>query len=240
MRRVAPAQLLKVAVVSDARLNNGGTALVTHAYDVGKYSAEALYSTDSGLVGVRGLWNFGPDPRRLQGTNRRKEESRISAGGELYYGALNKTVGISLGTRFTMLEAHQGVPLTTTLTLNPLMGNLSSTYAVKAGPNLTLCSRFDFNVYSYESDLVIGGELWRRRKQVVDGEMREIKGGECELKEKDDVSAVLKARLDQNWNIGLLWEGRVKEMLFSLGAKFDMRRRDQPFRAIGLELQYSS
>src|SRR5205814_10451582 len=138
---------------------------------------------------------------------------RICIGGELYYGALNKTFGGSLGTRFTTLESHQGVPLTATLTLNPLMGSLSSTYAVKAGPNLTLCSRFDFNMYSYESDLVIGGELWRRRERVTDEEMENRKGkNEVELRKKDDVTGVLKARLDQNWNIGLLWEGRVKEM----------------------------
>jgi distribution and morphology protein 10 len=28
--------------------------------------------------------------------------------------------------------------------------------------------------------------------------------------------------------------------LFTLGSSIDMKRREQPFRAIGLELQYSS
>jgi distribution and morphology protein 10 len=58
--------------------------------------------------------------------------------------------------------------------------------------------------------------------------------------EPEEVAGVLKARVDQSWNIGLLWEGRVKEMLFTLGSSIDMKRKDQPFRAIGLELQYSS
>ena len=45
------------------------------------------------------------------------------------------------------------------------MGNLSSTYSVLASPLLTLCSRFDFNVYSYESELNLGAELWRRKRR---------------------------------------------------------------------------
>ena len=54
------------------------------------------------------------------------------------------------------------------------------------------------------------------------------------------VAGVFKARIDQNWKIGLLWEGRIKDIMFTLGSSVDMKRRDQPFRAIGLELQYSS
>ncbi|KAI9711756.1 MAG: Mitochondrial distribution and morphology protein 10 [Bogoriella megaspora] len=57
---------------------------------------------------------------------------------------------------------------------------------------------------------------------------------------EDDVTGVLKARVDQNWNIGVLWEGRIKELLFSIGAGFDLRQREQIFRAVGLEVQYSS
>jgi distribution and morphology protein 10 len=60
------------------------------------------------------------------------------------------------------------------------------------------------------------------------------------VKEPEEVAGVLKARVDQNWRFGLLWEGRIKELLFTLGSSIDMRRKDQPFRALGLELQYSS
>ena len=58
--------------------------------------------------------------------------------------------------------------------------------------------------------------------------------------EEPEISGVLKAKIDQNAKIGVLWEGRVKELLFSLGSSFDIKRRDQPWRALGLELQYSS
>lgn len=130
-----------------------------------------------------------------------------------------------------------------TLTLNPLMGNLSSTYAVKAGPNLALCSRFDFNFYSYESELQLGCELWRRRN-TADTEWAAKKlgpdGDRSMVSPDDDVAGVLKAKVDQDWRIGVLWEGRIKELLFTLGASLNLKKRDQIFRSVGLELQYSS
>lgn len=153
-----------------------------------------------------------------------------------------------------------------TLTLNPLMGNLSSTYAVKAGPSLALCSRFDFNVYSYESDLQVGLELWRRRappSSSLDWVHKKLKDVPWESdtlipvpvpattsltsnlqdgEEDEDAttSGVLKARLTHDWTIGLLWEGRAKELLYSCGVSVDLKRREKIFRGVGVEVGYSS
>jgi mitochondrial distribution and morphology protein 10 len=252
LRRIGPTQQLKLSAVSDGRLKNGGTILALHQYDVGKYSAETLYSTDGGLIGLRGLYNFGPDPRHEVAEPPRIEDrfyGRFSAGAEVYYGSLNKSGGISFGGRFATLPAHKGIPLTATLTLNPLMGNLSITYAVKAGKNLSLCSKFDFNVYSYESDLVLGCELWRMKAKAERKRERSMAAKlawkldeivESPIPEPEEVAGVLKARVDQDWKIGLLWEGRIKELMFTLGSSIDMKRKDQPFRALGLELQFSS
>ncbi|KAF2103862.1 mitochondrial distribution and morphology protein 10 [Rhizodiscina lignyota] len=256
LRRISPTRQLKVSAVSDSTLANGGTVLAVLQNDYGKYSTEYLYSTDSGLLGVRGLYNFGPDPRhtpKLPPALEALQEpvvGRFSAGAELYYGLLNKSGGVSTGVRFTTLPRHTGFPYTMTVTLNPLMGNLSSTYAVKAGQNLALCSRFDFNFYSYESDLQLGMELWRRRQPSpaesdVEWATRLIRPGWKTASgtigdPNPDVAGVLKTRVDQNWRIGVLWEGRIKELLFSLGVSFDLRRREQIFRAVGVELQYSS
>ena len=55
-------------------------------------------------------------------------------------------------------------PTIITATLNPLMGHISTAYAAKLGNDLALCSRFEFNAYSYESDLSIGAEWWLRQK----------------------------------------------------------------------------
>lgn len=251
LRRLTPTQQLKVSAISDSRLKNGGNILILHQYDVGKYSAETLYSTDGGLIGLRGLYNFASNLKEECKVTHRTEDrfyGRFSIGAEIYYGSLNKSGGMSFGGRFATLPMHKGIPLTATLTLNPLMGNISTTHTVKAGDNLSLCTRFDFNFYSYESDLMVGCELWRMRSRVSEGKPRSINAKlewrQNSLEEKNDVqeeyASILKARLDQGWKIGLLWEGRVKELIFTLGCSIDMKRFDQPLRAIGLELQYSS
>jgi distribution and morphology protein 10 len=248
LRRLTPTRQLRIAAVSDSNLNNGGTILALLQNDVGKYSTEYMYSTDSALMGLRGLYNFGPDPRNAptQPTSEHQVEpvhGRFSAGAELYYGLLNKSGGVSTGLRFTTLPDHPGFPYTMTLTLNPLMGNLTSTYAVKAGPNLALCSRFDFNFYSYESELVLGCELWRRRNTAdIDWAVKKLRSdwGQPVRSPDDNVPGVLKARVDQDWRVGVLWEGRIKELLFTLGASLDLKKREHIFRSVGLELQYSS
>ena len=159
-----------------------------------------------------------------------------------------------------------------TLTLNPLMGNLSSTYTVKAGRALALCSKFDFNVYSYESTFQAGMELWRRRNRSegLEWAIKKLqepgRGGwgeppiETRLGlprktigqpsldsgmtdvnfDNDDIAGVLKARMNQHGELGLLWEGKVKELLYSFGVNFDFKQREQIVRGIGLEIQYSS
>lgn len=246
MRRISPATQLKISCVSHSDISQGATLLTLIQRDVGKHSTEYLYSTDSALLGFRGLYNFGPDPRDKsnQAISPEHLHGRFSAGMEVYYGLLNKSGGVSTGLRFTTLPRHSSFPYTMTATLNPIMGNLSSTYAVKAGRNVALSSQFDFNFYSYESDLRLGCELWRRsertgvewaEKMILDSGWRR-----SSLRPDDDVSGVLKARWDQDWNIGLLWEGRFKELLFSAGISLDFQKREQIFRAVGAEIQYSS
>ncbi|KAK6533473.1 Mitochondrial distribution and morphology protein 10 [Orbilia ellipsospora] len=253
LRRLAPTRQLKISAVSNSRLPNGGTILALLQQNNGKWCTEYLYSTDVALIGMRGLYNFGFDPRKALPktslSDHRKIAGRFSAGMEVYYGMLNKSGGVSTGFRYTTLPSNTGSPLTMTLTINPLMGHFQASYAVKAGKNSVFCSRYDFNIYSYESDLVLGCELWRR-KQTVSAGVTEAEntisetwqpdsfstGGEKE----EDVTGVLKARITQNFNIGLLWEGRYKQLLFSLGSNIDLKRREQPFRTVGIEIQYNS
>ena len=45
------------------------------------------------------------------------------------------------------------------------MGFLSSAYSAQVSPTVAISSRFGVNVYSYESDLSIGGEWWIGRKR---------------------------------------------------------------------------
>ncbi|XDG00967.1 hypothetical protein ABKA04_000582 [Annulohypoxylon sp. FPYF3050] len=323
VRRVSPTLQLQLSAVSSETLRNGGTILGMAQYDEGRYAVEGLASTDGGLLGVRGLYNFGGDVGHLNtpvqlvaangnGTGNGEREriyGRFSTGAELYYGTLNKSGGMSFGARFATLPPHKGTPLTATMTINPLMGNISWSYAVMAGSYCSLASRMDFNVYSYESDWAVGMELWRKRgswsineeleqvpasapinatsdrsfqakmewrlddplpspplntAEVVAPSKEAIQSGpkkkersfqaklEWRLDEPDvdppaandeedeEYSGVLKARLDQHLRVGLLWEGRVKSLLFSLGSSIDLRRLDSPFRTLGMEVQFSS
>ena len=136
-----------------------------------------------------------------------------------------------------------------TLTMNPLMGNLSSTYSVLASPILTMSSRFDFNVYSYESELLVGAELWRRKEKPLREDLNwaRLKMGQkilddqsSNVDKRNDMAGCLKARLDQRGGLGLLWEGRVKELLYSCGAMVDLRGGENMFKGFGVEVQYSS
>ncbi len=272
MRRLNPRTQLKVSCVSDSRLPNGGTILAHLQHDAAKYNTEYIYSTDSALLGVRGLYNFGPDipPTRpsletspdptfsaaneavVLATNQSTSQphGRFSAGGEIYYGLLNKSGGISTGLRFTTLPSHTGFPYTMTLTLNPLMGNLSTTYSVLASPMLALSSRFEFNVYSYESDLRVGTELWRRKAKApleTTEWARQKMGQEIPPKPAltggnaaDDLAGCLKARLDQRGGLTLLWEGRAKELLYTCGLDVNLKGGGNMFRGVGVEVRYSS
>ncbi|KAK4692209.1 hypothetical protein P7C71_g4946, partial [Lecanoromycetidae sp. Uapishka_2] len=271
LRRINPRTQLKVSCVSDSRLPNGGTILAHLQHDAAKHNTEYIYSTDSALFGVRGLYNFGPDPPPTHPVFESSPDptiataneaaalatayapsqphGRFSAGGEIYYGLLNKSGGISTGLRFATLPSHTGFPYTMTLTLNPLMGNLSSTYSVLASPMLTLCSRFDFNVYSYESELHVGTELWRQKSKSVTQDLawaRQKMGlpvlhdSTLSKNAQEDMAGCLKARLDQRGGLGVLWEGRVKELLYSCGVIVDPRDGENMVRGFGIEVQYSS
>ncbi|CAJ2506783.1 Uu.00g079690.m01.CDS01 [Anthostomella pinea] len=321
VRRLSPKLQMQVSAVSEQTLRNGGTVLGMIQYDEGRYGLEGLASSDGGLMGVRGLYNFGGDVANLSaGANgtgengngagngeRERIYGRFSTGAELYYGTLNKSGGMSLGARFATLPTHKGTPLTATMTINPLMGNISWTYAVMAGSYCSLATKMDFNVYSYESDWAVGMELWRKKgawsiesvqeaAPIVTPSGRPARSFDAKMewrlddalptldspgvlpspkvvaepkKERsfqarmewsldeanadtatdmvadggedgDQYAGVLKARLDQHWRVGLLWEGRVKSLLFSLGSGIDLRRPDSPFRTLGLEVQFSS
>jgi distribution and morphology protein 10 len=264
LRRISPTHLLRLSAVSDSSLPNGGTILAQLQNDYGKYSTEYLYSTDSALLGFRGLYNFGYDPRTSESQPDNHlpahpwdhKSGRLSAGAEAYFSPINKSGGMSTGLCFTTLPIHSGLPYTMTLTVNPLMGNLSSSYAVKAGKDLALCTRFDFNVYSYESDVTIGLELWRRdtstawAMSMLRPDWLAIKpAGNADdsdlissdfVKKQEDATGVLKARVGVDGKAAVLWEGRVKELLVSLGAGFELKRKDQMLGSIGLEISYSS
>lgn len=87
----------------------------------------------------------------------------------------NSSFAVSTGIRFTTLSDTPALssqtpsssssqpPTTITALFNPMMGHVSTAYAAKVSRDLSLCSRFDFNVYSYDSEWTVGAEWWMRR-----------------------------------------------------------------------------
>ena len=293
LRRLSPTTQLTLALSSSQAPSPyksvpQASILTQLSYDTGKYSSEFIFSTDNALLGLRGLWNFGSIPHKsdkvpsVQCT----QSSLVSAGGEFYYSPVSRVVGLSTGIRFTTLPpppppptnpsapgavgvngtspAISTFPYTLTLTLTPLTGSLSTTYSLLASPNLAFSSRFGFNVYSWESEMVAGCEIWRRSSKHAsshDHHHRTRPGAPDNLEwarrkmglapghghvhvhdsaavvplsgdsssphyhpaQAEEASAeqntdsVLKLRVDQSWNIRLLWEGRVKHLLVSAG-----------------------
>ncbi|EPS32369.1 hypothetical protein PDE_07329 [Penicillium oxalicum 114-2] len=275
LRRLSPTTQLSLAVCSTrgppmSKSAPQASMLAQLSHDTGKYCHEYLFSTDNALFGWRGLWNFGADPRYAP-ANAPPRLSLLSAGAEAYYSPVSSIIGMSTGLRFSTLPAAtqapsassssssiQPTPISTfpytlTLTLTPITGSLSTTYSLRASPNLSLSSRFGFNVYSWESEMVAGCELWRRSRKTTtppedDGlewarrKMRlydsltplsgsqsdplhvsdplqsaSVTGSEADSQGDEASDSVIKLRVDQSWNVRLLWEGRVKELLVSAG-----------------------
>ncbi|CAE7233783.1 unnamed protein product [Rhizoctonia solani] len=217
---------------------------------------------------------------RERGTKRVDEEERmegglkgrLSAGAELYFSLKEKSAGVSTGIRFTTLPDASPpstspdstipaqTPTTLTATLNPMMGHISAAYAARASRDLALCSRFDFNIYSYESEWTMGAEWWLRRaagkldSQKPDNSSEPVVLDDISPPGQEtpspfltgaptlggDVTGVVKARISTSSDVSLMWEGRIRNMLVSLGVVSDLSNRSKPIKSIGLELAYFS
>jgi len=97
-----------------------------------------------------------------------------------------------------------------------MMGHISAAYAARISRDLSLCSRFDFNVYSYESEWTMGAEWWIRRgfgsevpavENPLISAFPQTQGQPLPLppspsplttKKLDEVQGVVKARLSTN------------------------------------------
>ncbi|KAF9581751.1 Mitochondrial distribution and morphology protein 10, partial [Lunasporangiospora selenospora] len=330
-RRISKHRQFVISGISDPASRAASHLSTQLQYDKGKYCAEVSFSTDDGLIGVRGLYNFGRDfdesyqdmlregreRRRRQGKELDEDKAieekfekdllqqkdkaagpspragfdrtdylgeepaeewtmpseRIrgywSVGAEVYYSATEKLGGVSTGLRYRTLpplspavpttddseseptatsskaryptstapEHHQNyIPITITQTLNPIMGHVSSSYAAQVHPDLGLCSRFDFNLYSYDSELTAGVEWWIRERKGGSSDQPEgvasnsnkaapelfpgvpdemLKAKQVILdEEKQPIVGVIKARLGVHSGLALMWEGRFNKLLF--------------------------
>ncbi|WFC96250.1 Mitochondrial distribution and morphology protein 10 [Malassezia brasiliensis] len=118
--------------------------------------AEYSYSVDDALWGMHVLRTLSA-PTMLQ-------PGVLSAGGEVFVSFAEMSAGFSLGMRYAQppIVDAQGrrvsYPAVSSVTLNPMMGHVRYAYTAQAEEDLTLCARYDLNVYSYLSDLTLGAE----------------------------------------------------------------------------------
>lgn len=159
LKRLTSTTQLLVKCVSSDKLKNNGTMTFYLQNDTGKLAKELIYSTNESLCGLRFLYNFSQGAERLN--TALYNNSSISLGAEIWYGISNMSPGVSTSLRYSTQSTTTGKPLTMTLALNPLLGHISSTYSVKTSASSTFSSRYEFNLYSYESDLSFGCELWK-------------------------------------------------------------------------------
>jgi mitochondrial distribution and morphology protein 10 len=61
-------------------------------------------------------------------------------------------------------------PTTITALYNPIIGHLSGAYTARVSQDLSLSSRFEFNVYSLTSEWAMGAEWWLRKPPANQGD----------------------------------------------------------------------
>lgn len=128
--------------------------------DTGRNSQELVFSTNDFLCGYRFLHNFLGTPSKMKTSL--YNNSSLSLGAELWLGLITLSPGCSTTLRYCTHAPNTGRPLTLTLSWNPFFGNLSSSYSAKTSASTTFCAKYDFNLYSIDSNLSFGVELWRR------------------------------------------------------------------------------
>ncbi|KAH8552754.1 mitochondrial distribution and morphology protein 10 [Umbelopsis sp. PMI_123] len=244
-RRISETTQYIITAFSDPRKQGASLIGMQLQRDVGRHCTEFSYTTDDGLLGLRGLYNFGHD---------RFDNGQWSAGAELYYGILDKSGGFSTGLRYQTLPTSVSPPISLTYTLNPIVGHMSTAYVAQVSDELVLCSRFEFSIYSYESDLAVGFE-WRSAHNTMENmkltdDVKSVEQHAAEtghtlvsdvIEESEGVAkldGLVKARFGLAQGFALMWEGRFQNLLFSLGLTGDLSNRTNPIRSVGLELQF--
>jgi distribution and morphology protein 10 len=220
-----------------------------------KLSSEYIFSTNEALFGFRCLYSFKQGAERLN--TALYNNSSLSLGTEVWYGALNMSPGLSTALRYSTQSTYTGKPLTMTLAFNPILGHISSTYSVKTSINSTFSSRYDFNLYSYDSNLSFGCEIFKFKdfasslkkidprlppygRSLDDGKESVVEAFES-LIQDTDFTSVIKLSTDLNsQNVKVAWEGKYKDFLVSNGVDLQWKATGPDAKKYGFSIQYSS
>ncbi|EGV64692.1 hypothetical protein CANTEDRAFT_113480 [Yamadazyma tenuis ATCC 10573] len=175
IKRISKSTQLLIKSISNPNLSKNGTMIIYLQNNTSKLSREFIYSTNEALIGFRCLYNFGQNEKtsatsaKFSGQHLpiipKLDNSVVSIGTEIWYAAMTLSPGLSTAFRYSTRSTTTGKPLTMTIACNPILGQLSSTYTVKTSVASTFSSRYEFNLYSYASNLSLGFELYNLSKQ---------------------------------------------------------------------------
>ncbi|XDT18670.1 Mitochondrial distribution and morphology protein 10 [Nakaseomyces glabratus] len=121
---------------------------------------ELIVSSNDLLCGYRISHHFLRTPSKLNSSL--YNNSSLFFGAEFWLGMISLNPGCSTSLKYCTHSANTGRPLTLTLSWNPLFGHISTTYSAMTSSSSTFCAKYDFNIYSIESNLSFGIELWRK------------------------------------------------------------------------------
>ncbi|ODQ77853.1 hypothetical protein BABINDRAFT_163232 [Babjeviella inositovora NRRL Y-12698] len=188
IKRFSPTAQLIVKCVSFPslkQLNKNLGALTFNYQKITERSArEFIYSTKGGMLGFRYMYHVPldveADDLQTAGGESMLSASSLTVGSEVWYGSLNMSPGLSCALRYSSVIAlHQryaasrlpkmALPFSLSLACNPIIGQLSSSYCISTlgkWNHLYLASSYDFNVYSYRSDLTVGFEYYTKEPET--------------------------------------------------------------------------
>lgn len=159
IKKITPNLQLLVKCINNPLIKRNGTIIFYLQENNPRFSREYIYSTNEALIGFRCLYNFGKT-QKSQSIIPKFDNSVVSVGTELWYAAMSMSPGLSTAIRYATRSTVTGKPLTMTLSCNPILGHISLTYNVKTSVSSTVCSKYDFNWFSYASNLTLGIELY--------------------------------------------------------------------------------
>ncbi|KAI9204962.1 uncharacterized protein BJ171DRAFT_93152 [Polychytrium aggregatum] len=163
-----------------------------------RWCGELSYTSEDHIFGLSGLYRF--------------LNSGWAVGGELYYTARERSGGLSLGARYSRQYAETAHSVMS-FVCNPMMGHLSATYTATVRPHLDISTRYDLNVFSFESDVSAGLEY-----------------------SPIDKAHVFKTSVSLAEGFAVKFESRFHRLIASVGLKTGFQRHSM--QSLGLELQF--
>jgi len=159
---------------------------------------ELNYLSDKNLIGYNSLF---------------KLTESWHAGGELYLTKTGGGIGMSIGTRYKKHHTDDSSSIFTLIS-NPVMGFVSSTYTSSICKGMYMATRYNFNLYSYNSDLAFGIEYSPEKKNQL-----------------------IKAKISLKDGIAVLLEGKYQNTRYSAGFSTGFGKTAK--QNIGLEVAFS-